>query len=281
MNLGLHFKSVSRSFLLSFLFIFLVQTVGLGVEASARQPNISAKRFRGEHWKDAYQRTAGRFRLQDGLSSAVDVAVPYAQIDVNQASPFVWGQERFMSLFTKFRDLRFLPDPEVKNNTRRISWMYPDDGCFIRAEWLAKKFAAEVESPQLSKIFAFGDLSVSTKNHPSGRVSWWYHVVVGWKVGTSIMVYDPAIEPMRPLPLANWIGAMSSNPSGVKIAICGAGTYGPSTECSTAKSTMSDREAVGTAQGYLREERARLIELNRKPDVELGNNPPWLKLGQY
>ena len=266
-----------KSFLkLSGLVLLTGLMMGQSSSSFARPLNVSAKRLKGEHWTHAYTRVLGKYRVQDAVATPLDRAVLFPQFDSSKALAYDWTQGQFASTFFSLRDLRFLPDPDVKGVSRRLSWMYPDDGCFIRAEWLAKQFTEHFKSNQINKIFAFGDLVVKTANSPDGKVSWWYHVVVGWRFGKQIFVYDPAIDPTKPMDLSAWVGAISPDPTQVKVAICGEGAYTPSSDCSETKSLMADGAAIQIAQEYLHSERERLIELNRSPEKELGEHPPWL-----
>jgi hypothetical protein len=78
-------------------------------------------------------------------------------------------------LFEAVRDARYLKDTVRDSFLRRSSWLYPQDGCWIRAE-LARKQALQNKLGNLLKVFIFGALSVKTANALAGHVTWWYHV---------------------------------------------------------------------------------------------------------
>ncbi len=177
-------------------------------------------------------------------------------------------QERF----EKFRDERFMKDPSDPNNLRRISWLYPVDGCWTRAA-LFNRHAFREFVPIPSKVFAFGNLRVKTPNSRRGVVGWWYHVAPMVRVGSEQFVLDPSIEPTRPLPLNEWLGRMGK-PERIRVAVCGSGTYSPGDNCDKESDGVEAR-AERTQREYLVLEKRELTALGRNTSEELGNNPPW------
>lgn len=176
-------------------------------------------------------------------------------------------EDELKSAFTRVRDERMLLDSQGR--ARRLTWLYPDDGCFARAEMMVSRFDKAVPA----KIFAFGNLVASTKNHPSGSISWWYHVAPIVKVGNKYYVLDPSIEVRRPLSAQEWVGAMQD--SKAQIAICGAHAYDPDSACDAG--TGSQLTAEKDLSRFLPAEWDRLVELNRNPARELGDSPPWVQ----
>ena len=240
------------------------------------QHQVSSVRLKGESWIKALKRVHANSPIgKQSFQTPLSTAVTLEKLDPNLALAFQDSASRFQRNFEYLRDDRFLSDPNKDDFNRRLSWMYPDDGCFIRAEWMAKKFEMNFHSKSISKIFAFGDLSVKTMNSVDGQVSWWYHVVVGFRIDRRIFVYDPSIEARAPMELIDWVKTMSSDPNQVKIAICERGAYQPNSECSNTE-LLSDDEANSNIQDFLSAERDRLSDLDRDIDAELGINPPWL-----
>lgn len=177
-------------------------------------------------------------------------------------------QERF----EKFRDDRFMKDPADPNNLRRISWLYPKDGCWTRAALFNRQAFREF-IPIPSKVFAFGNLRVKTPNSRRGVVGWWYHVAPLVQIGNDRYVLDPSIEPTRPLLLKEWLGKMGK-PERIKVAICGSGTYSPGDSCDKESDGVEAR-AERAQREYLALEKRELQAMGRNPADELGNNPPW------
>lgn len=187
--------------------------------------------------------------------------------------PTGWKSIPDMQLrFETIRDERFMTLSNEPDFPRRISWLYPKDGCFARAS-LFNRNAFRLFVPIPDKVFAFGNLSVKTPNSTRGVVSWWYHVAPIVQVGVDKYVLDPAIDPERPLLLKEWIEKMG-NPKRIKVAICGSGTYSPGDNCHKETDGVELR-AEQTQKHYLALEEKELERLGRNPDAELGDTPPW------
>ncbi len=159
---------------------------------------------------------------------------------------------------------------------RRATWLYPDDGCFVRAA-VAADMIQSLTSVMAAKIFAFGNLNVKTENSPSGEVSWWYHVAAIAKVNESgvdtFYVYDPAMQTKKPIEVTAWLKAMGSPDA--EIAICSGDAYDPDSDCASGHADPL-RRAKSEAPTYLQAEWYRLDSLGRDPSRELGDFPPWL-----
>lgn len=176
--------------------------------------------------------------------------------------------------FKFIRDTRFLKSDDA-NFPRRLTWLYPDDGCYARAE-MAKIELQSHHVPQPKKLFVFGDLSVNTKNSYSGSVQWWYHVAVTYRVGDEAYVIDPAIEPLRPLKISEWDAAVGGANARTQYSICSKDAYDPTSDCATT-SSMDKDDVVTEQQSFLQAEWYRLLDLKRDPTKELGEFPPWLQ----
>jgi hypothetical protein len=186
--------------------------------------------------------------------------------------------------FGMVREEKFFTDEAARK--RRATWLYPDDGCFVRAtvadELIAKLLQAA--AVPTAKIFAFGNLQVQTANSPSGAVEWWYHVAAISKVSVATsdgtqdeyFVFDPAINPKAPMPVKAWLSTMGD--PNIEIAICAGGAYDPSSRCEDNDPSVRQfaiERAYGEAQQFLPAEWERLEQLARDPHLELGSNPPW------
>jgi hypothetical protein len=177
-------------------------------------------------------------------------------------------QERF----EHFRDERFMKDPANPNFLRRISWLYPKDGCWTRAA-LFNRHAFRNYIPIPNKVFAFGNLRVKTNNSRRGVVGWWYHVAPMVQIGDQKYVLDAAIEHRKPLPLKEWLAKMG-RPERIKVAICGSGTYSPGDTCDKESDGVESR-AERAQREFLALEKRELQALGRNHESELGDNPPW------
>ena len=239
----------------------------------------SAQRLSGETAHQAYLRNLS-FYLTSGMS--LEIGEPTKNAYGSQTSledlilkevPELESLEMLMQEFVYIRDTRFIVDEHLPF-PRRLSWLYPDDGCFVRAD-LAGRFAQEASYKKPAKLFAFGDLRVQTNNSINGQVEWWYHVVIAYKVQGQLYVIDPSIEPLRPLTAREW-GDRMGGTSKVSFALCDGDTYQPYNNCGNP--TQNTKELLtDTQMTYLDFEWERLEELDRNPNEELGDLPPWKK----
>lgn len=180
------------------------------------------------------------------------------------------SQKSLQTTFERVRDAQVLTDSRPQM-LRRPTWLYPDDGCFARAEVITQEIKAQ-SLPAPAKIFAFGQLTVNTSYSPSGKADWWYHVVVGYNVGGAWLVFDPSIDFFRPLALKDWIDLMGGN---AEIAVCESTAIDPDSFCKS-QAALGVKEAYDLETPFLDSEWDRLIELDRNPRLELGDEPPWL-----
>ncbi len=186
--------------------------------------------------------------------------------------PDVGSMNDLINQFEFVRDLRFMQGQE-KNFLRRMTWLYPDDGCFARAE-MAAYLLVDNKFVKPKKIFVFGNLSAKTSNTRSGKVEWWYHVAVTYRVGETAYVFDPSLDPKRPMTLADWNTGVGGLKNRVTYAICNYATFDPNDSCEKA-GEIDSSEALYQEKLFLSREWSRLLELNRIPEKELGDFPPW------
>jgi hypothetical protein len=260
------------------IFISIVMAQQAWSAAPLERPPISAKRAPGEDWHD---KVISRSRVAPGVGRpqvapeerqyAVDVATLPEQADLTGITRLP-DYKTLQDYFVKVRDHRFIQDPN-ENMLRRITWMYPDDGCFARASLINDQLESTGDT-KLSKVYVFGNLEVQSPNAAYGSVGWWYHVAVSANDGKDDYILDPAIDPMRPLKLKEWLGRLGD--PDVVMAVCNSDTYTPYSDCHspnvTEKSTDLDDQIY-----FLPFEKNRLQLLGRDWQKELGETPPWLK----
>lgn len=258
------------------IFSLLLTLVFSSTSAYANSKDYkSSARLKGEAWQDAYRRHVDGYFNAKGVrppKNAQEAAVKFDNLDTSVATE--WEKPTDLaSLFLNLRDLRFLQTPDDPNFLRRISWLYPDDGCFARAAMMVAKLR-EANIPAPSKVYIFGDLNVKTENSPTGDVGWWYHVAPVVRIADEAFVLDAAINPYTPLPLLEWIKTMTNDPKKVKLSICKPDSYIPSDACYEPNTTDAS-DAPKDQIKYLDEEWDRSEELGRDPKEVLGDNPPW------
>lgn len=192
--------------------------------------------------------------------------------------------------FEKLRDLRYFQDSTVPNFSRRISWLYPDDGCWTRAAAVIKDLFGPLNNLSInqfnrpSKVFAFGNLCANTPNSTDGKVSWWYHTAPIVKDAETKQTYvlDPSINPRMPLTIEKWVEAISattgacsrSRSSVEKINICNGYGTSPYNNCNDYY--PNETSSMLSQPGYQNIERQRQVELGRDANAVLGDQPPWL-----
>jgi hypothetical protein len=194
--------------------------------------------------------------------------------------------------FEKIRDPRYFQDNNVLNFKRRITWLYPDDGCWTRAAAVIKDFFGPINNitntlPRPSKLFAFGNLCVNTQNSRKGSVSWWYHTAPIVKDAETNISYvlDPSVDIYNALPLDEWMARVSSNTEHCagfnhqveRFAICNGYGSTPYDSCNSADRTDYGTElsAMRDQYSYRQHERERQTSLGRDADKILGDSPPW------
>jgi hypothetical protein len=177
-------------------------------------------------------------------------------------------------LFTEIRDARNFNWLLNTAFARRAAWLYPQDGCWIRAAFASSLSEKRGEGP-LKKLFIFGELTARTRNAPSGLVDWWYHVVSIYKTAAGdVRVIDPAIDPAKAMELDAWIQTVNTSNGAVEFSLCESSTYSPSDVCAASQApTWSTIES--DAQAYLDLEWDNLTALQRDPTKELADHPPW------
>lgn len=255
----------------------------------ASSEKVNSKAFLGQSYKSAYRNENESFehgwaRLEKNYKkylsnkrrvwdkNAQEMAVHLSQLDSSKVTR--WDDEiKLKEVFKYIRDFRFIDDPDHPSDLRRITWLFPDDGCYARAA-LAMDLVRNSGLALPKKVYIFGNLRVKTPNMPAGKTGWIYHVAPIVSVNKVNYVLDPALEPRRPLTLSEWMYKMVKNEKDARIAICSENTYIPGQSClnSTAEDGAS---AYADQTEYLPEEWNNLIKMNRDPAKELRDFPPW------
>jgi len=256
------------------------EEVGVSSAKLSSSNENSAIRYENESYEDAARRHEERFRKnhpnvrQDLAGTAQGNQVAVDKADLSKIP--IWDDADIKTHFEKSRDLRFMTTSSRPSFQRRISWLYPDDGCFARAELVNAK-AEEWGHTRPYRLFAFGNLTVQTNNSPSGHVNWWYHTVPVVKSASSqeVLVLDAAIDPKAPIPWKTWLLFQVSQLSDVKVAVCDGNTYVPSSACFGSSPPTSTAESDET-DAYLQYEWDRQVTLDRDPNKVLGDAPPWI-----
>lgn len=236
--------------------------------SASRKPNETVQQAYLRNKNEKYQINPLQFQSAYSVRKAVSNGY-----DTSRAQSWFAGDTLELA-FDYIRDLRFI---EHNKFLRRLSWLYPDDGCFIRAELAIQKLA-EHSYPIASKLFIFGELKVLTPNSRDGFVEWWYHVVPVYNLNNQLVVVDPSVSPTRPLKVEEFVERINANQkssSEIEYSICSSHTITPFDDCNSLEATDPSRlnYEAGT---FLEYEWLRLESLGRLPEKELGDFPPWL-----
>jgi len=237
----------------------------------------SAQRYPGETYEEAESRYRSRLTAVNlsaylNLHSVKSLAVAVAEMDY--ASVPVWTDlATLQTAFARGRDERFLFAADRGDFPRRSTWLFPDNGCYARADLLARNLRSW-GYPETRKLFVFGTLSVQTDYTTSGTVHWWYHVAPIAAAEDEVYVLDPAVDASSPLTVAAWLATMTSDSSELVLAVCAGRAYGPYSRCQTPQDLGLTR-ATEEQTAFLDDEWQRLIDLGRDPEAELGDSPPW------
>lgn len=227
---------------------------------------VSASRKANESWDQARVRKLPDQPIPIDRKTPYDVAQDLSKINFGAVYDLK-NNEDLMTIFNYVRDTRFIQIIQDPIQRRKLSWKYPDDGCFVRAELMAR-FIKERRMPPTMKIFVFGDLAVRTPNSPEGVVRWWYHVAPIYRVGRNVYVLDPSIEPRRPVLIQEWRERVSLESQARNFALCSQHTFDPYDSC-FAPVGLSFENLVYQQQSFLNYEWDRILRLGRDPYVEL------------
>lgn len=258
---------------------------------AAQNDLYSARRGSNEDWKTKVNKNK-KLAVNAG-SSIYDSSISWKDEAARKTllnSVVAWPDYKTIKEnFEKIRDIRYFNDPEYSDFQRRISWLYPDDGCWTRATAVIRDLFGPFNninnnSPRPSKVFAFGNLCANTSNSPDGKVQWWYHTapIVRDAETNQTYVLDPSINPYTPITMEKWAEEIASNSKACAgsastleiFNICNGYGTGPYDNCQTIY--PSETKSMLMQSGYQSDERYRQEQLGRDANAVLGDTPPWL-----
>jgi len=208
----------------------------------------------------------------------------------NQIPSWPISPSEFDQFYDQARFDRYLTSITDPSFERRITWLYPNDGCWIRAELyssLILKFLNEeypnhsFEAPK--KHFAFGDLWTKSINAPPLMDEW---VFWGWHVAPivrlndgNLYVLDPALRG-NAIPKEEWYALMTQKPSSFVsgFVTCDADTYREFNSCFKPKKN-TDEDTKCENENYMYLEWNRQIALSRDPKKVLGEDTRYYQQG--
>lgn len=192
-----------------------------------------------------------------------------------------WSKKEITEGFHLVRDHKYLPCSNVVNNKRAIPWLYPENGCFLRAA-LAKRLLSLNRYPKTKKLFVFGDFKYKSKWTKSGYVSFKFHVAVAARVESEIYILDPSVKYERPLLLLHWCEMLTSESQNknIEYSLCNELTVSHNSKCDE----IEKFNEIGTRRGiphtvefftmeYLAKEYESIHQLGLNPRIELSIKP--------
>jgi hypothetical protein len=260
---------------------------GVAVAQSATPPKIdcgSAKRPEVdlETYFATCRARAAAARGRAGITAAGDTVEGTKSVwsQVNWSVVPTWSDADILAQYPLQRDVRYMTGTNNPGVSRRISWMYPDDGCFARAEQFNAKVAAAGKTRPY-KLFAFGSLRVYSSNS-SETVTWGWHVVpVVRRTTGEVIVFDAALNPCRPINWKEWLSFMvddvnvfNTAGSGFAISLASPTAYGPF-DLKNGEPSHEAESLVDQQTRFLNYEWDRQVALGRDPNVVFGPNPLW------
>ncbi|MDE1463618.1 protein-glutamine glutaminase family protein [Spartinivicinus poritis] len=249
------------------------------IDVNSELTGISATRNKGESYESAALKYEMLYlnlkqtkkRNKRGIEyTPKNIATSITNIDFSEI-PKWDSYSNLNNAFMSGRDSQFITDEN--NVKRRLPWLYPQDGCFVRAALLSR-ILTDNNYQDTKKLFVFGKLKATTINAPDGSVSWWYHVAVVASVQDTVYVFDPSIDPSAPIKLNKWIKNLTNPVDELKFSLCDKNTYHPFSSCNN-PTKISKNILLSDINYYLNLEKSNLIDLKRNIKQELADNPPW------
>jgi hypothetical protein len=218
-----------------------------------------------------------------GGENAYQLSEPLLKMDVSKVTELT-EQQTLEELFRMVRDERFVFWPQMPKFARRTTWLYPWDGCFMRAAHMRMVWERHGLKPP-TKIYVFpgGDLLRLSGTSPyyDMTVDWIYHVAHIVKVKGQLYVLDPAADPHRPLPLNEWALKMAPDLDSIEGTVCSPYASDVSEPCQETDPSLEYEGIENYEERYLAEEwdQVEYVRpgLPRDPNVILGDHPLWEK----
>lgn len=267
------------------------QVLSRTVASLEKQPELfSARREIHEDWTvKANKMRKSRLTVSDSI---LDSSISWKnETERNKllAKTSDWADfKTIQDNFEKIRDIRYFDDEQSHGFQRRITWLYPDDGCWTRASAAIRDLFGPFNNTvnittRPSKVFVFGNLCANTKNSPNGQVSWWYHTapIIRDAQTNQTYVLDPSINSEKPLTMEKWVQEITSNSGACEgsnsylntFNICNGYGAAPYSQCQDSYTNETSNMLMQSSYRYY--ERSRQVELNRDANKVLGDLPPW------
>lgn len=256
------------------LIIFVWSLQGYSLNSAVRQPDLGFEYY----WSKAKVEFEVQQKSNVGINvgeakSVMDKAIPVAEFKNEMVALTKSADSEVNELFQFLRDKRdFVDDADFK---RRITWLYPDDGCYARSALMQSMLNNKIKE-SWNQVFVFGNLDLKTEFHPNGFVTWWYHVAPIVRTPSGVFVFDPGVNPEAPTPFLEWLKKINAG-NDATVAICSSQAYVPGSYCHNEVVDHSAEAQQEARRVFFANEWNRLEDLGLLPQEMLGDNPPWKK----
>lgn len=197
------------------------------------------------------------------------------QATLNQTDiPELDNWDQVQATFEAARDRRNLRWVVMPKFLRRTTFLYPQDGCFLRAALMNKALMAQFISP-LPKLFVFGNLKAESLYEKGHSIYWYFHVALALRFQGEVFIIDPSLNNQRPLALVEWYNLMGVRSSDVEIRICDTQSYSPFDRCVGGQGFLEEKQRDDHVQYYLAAEWNNLEKLGFEPEKLLNHLPLW------
>lgn len=219
------------------------------------------------------QQDQTEMEMDSVMDSALSRKTNLSELNLNSI-PEVENTTILNQLFVQLRDNRTYTWDKMSNFLRRIPWLYPFDGCYLRAQLISENTKNLLHLTPY-KVFAFGDLQFTDHDN---QINWWYHVASLLRVGSEVFVLDPTIESKKPLTIQDWASKIHADPLQAQFSICKSGTISPIDSCDLEESAWNTFDETSTLQDFLEYEWNYVSSsFGSDPEKTLGDFPPWLQ----
>lgn len=192
-----------------------------------------------------------------------------------------WSMQEVTEGFHLIRDHTYLPCSNVVDNKRAIPWLYPENGCFLRAA-LAKRLLSSKGYPNIKKLFVFGDFKYKSQWAKTGYVTFKFHVAVAARVDSEVYILDPSVTYEKPLLLLEWRQMLTSESQdkNIEYSLCNELTLSHNSQCDE----IEEYNEIGMRRDiphtvefftmeFLAKEYENIHQLGLNPDVALSITP--------
>ncbi len=228
---------------------------------------VSSARSVDQSWQAALSEQYEIRGLPSGSTHNIDSQSDHSILIVSPIPQWNLGIEALNTFTVLARTSRRYQNPNSGSFQRRAPWYFPTDGCYAKAAHVSSVAKAKGYL-RPGKIFAYGDLEFNSSYSKDRKVTYWsYHVAAAYRIGSTVYVIDPMVNPNRAITSAEWVSRISPNPGAVKIALCDGNAYSPYSRCRGGKGNGA---YTGHVLEILKQEWNHLIYLGISPVSLLG-----------